>query len=141
MFLFIDPSGLVTWEWKKTDKKVNRKLSFGSRDNNGFIHLTYCSLHNCYFGLNYQNAILVINRQFEVVFKTENGSSSIFCMIYNPLTDELITSGVDGVKLWCLVKSDKEQIVSLKQMSNYELEFKYTLFLLSSLFFFFNLKY
>jgi hypothetical protein len=50
-------------------------------------------------------------------------------MIYNPITDELLTSAVDGLKVWRLLKNEKENWKSIKPLSSYSLNLmfvKYT---------------
>jgi hypothetical protein len=42
-------------------------------------------------------------------------------MIYNPVTDELITSAVDGMKVWRLKKDEKENWRSVKPLASYSL--------------------
>ena len=88
------------------------------------LYISYCALYNCYFVLHQTNSILVINRDFEEIYRTPNEPSTILCMIYNPLTDELVISSVSGIKVWRLEKFEQERWKCLKQMSNYKLIFK-----------------
>ncbi len=67
------------------------------------------------------SSISVFNHNFDEVSRANKSSRTILSMIYNPITDELLTSAVDGLKVWRLLKNEKENWKSIKPLSSYSL--------------------
>ena len=89
------------------------------------MDVIYCRTYNCYFALKGDSTLIVLNKDFDEVTKAGDGLRSILCMMYNPLSDELITCGIDGMKVWQLKATNKATTQALRPLSNYKLILKY----------------
>ena len=56
----------------------------------------------------------VFDREFDQVYRTSKTNRAILSMIYNPVTDELLTSAVDGLKVNNIFNIDKNFFNRLK---------------------------
>lgn len=76
-------------------------IKYNVKDSKEIVDVIYCLKYNCYFSLQKNNSIAVLNRDFDEVYRVQN-SSTVLCMLYNPLNDELLTSSLSGIKVWKL---------------------------------------
>jgi len=101
--------------------KVNRVVNYKEKDSREILDIAYCTKHNCYFVLKPDSSIAVFNSNFDEVSRANKTSRTILCMVYNPVTDELLTSAVDGIKVWRLLKNELDNWRSIKPLSSYSL--------------------
>ena len=66
----------------------------------------------------------VFNRDFEETCSVSADMRSVLFMIFNPITDELITGGVGGTKLWEYKQFADKSWKEIRPMANYRLQLR-----------------
>ncbi|CAF0852544.1 unnamed protein product, partial [Brachionus calyciflorus] len=124
LFALVDYNGITSWRWKNLTLKTKREIYYDCNELQNIIDFIYSSVHNCYFALRTDNSLALFNSNFQEVNKLTSKSGTILCMIYNPINDELITSTIEGFKIYKLEKDEKDRWKGLMQMGNYSIVLK-----------------
>lgn len=95
-------------------------VNYPIKDSKLIIDCIYCRKHNCYFMLQSDNRIAVLNRDFDEVCHVKT-ASTVLCMIYNPIRDELLTSSLNGLRIWTLQAMNPHKFDSTKPLGHYQL--------------------
>ncbi|XP_077972038.1 uncharacterized protein LOC120338981 isoform X1 [Styela clava] len=123
-FFLLDSRGIVSWDpsAENTDK-ITRELHFPKYKTKLLRSVIFCKKHNVFFAICSDFTLKVYNKDFHETFKTENKSMrSILHLVFNPVTDELISSGVAGTVVWKYKQTQRNLFDTIKPMANYELQ-------------------
>ncbi|XP_046841279.1 uncharacterized protein LOC124435388 [Xenia sp. Carnegie-2017] len=123
-FIILDSKGITAWSPNSVINSVLRVLDYPSYHFNVIRLLLHCKKFNVYFGLSKDYALKVFNTNFHEVFSVVSDMNSVLCMVFNSVTDELITGGTGGIRFWSFgeVQSDDHGFLrNSRPMANYGL--------------------
>ncbi|CAB4005181.1 uncharacterized protein LOC110065605, partial [Paramuricea clavata] len=122
-FIILDSKGITAWSHNSVINAVTRLLDYPSYQFNLIQLLLHSKKFNVYFGLSKDYALKVFNLNFHEVFSVISDMNSVLCMVFNSVTDELITGGTGGIKFWTFgeVQSDRSISRDSRPMANYGL--------------------
>ncbi|XP_070192502.1 uncharacterized protein [Littorina saxatilis] len=126
-FIFLDSKGIVSWKRDRVDNRVVRSLTYPRHEYRLITYLVYARKHNCYFALGRDFSLKVLNRDFVETCSISADLRSVLFMLFNPLRDELITGGVQGIKVYLFHQTSSTMIGELKPLANYQLTLRYAL--------------
>ncbi|XP_065406983.1 uncharacterized protein LOC101953297 isoform X2 [Chrysemys picta bellii] len=102
--------------------RVKREMDFHKYQFNIVRSITYCEKFNVYFVLRRDYALKVYNKDYEEICSVENVETRLLTlMVFNPVSDELITGGIKGVKFWKFKETENTDYSDAVHMSNYKL--------------------
>ncbi|KAK2182785.1 hypothetical protein NP493_336g03008 [Ridgeia piscesae] len=123
-FILLDSKGVTTWSKDAVRKKGVRALNFGQFQHRSITSIVYGRNMNIYFALGKDFDLMVLNRDFQQTCKVSSQLRSVVFMVFNPVTNELITGGVGGTKIWKYEQLAELSWSCLTPMSNYQLVLK-----------------
>ncbi|CAE1304577.1 unnamed protein product [Acanthosepion pharaonis] len=126
-FVILDTRGIVTCKLDRIGLKVERVLLYPKYEHRVITLLQYVKKYNCYFVLDKDFIVKVLNKDFEEVYSMDSETIGASFMVFNSVTDELFTGGVGGTKIWQFHKISAEMFNEIKHLSNYRLSRKTTL--------------
>ncbi|XP_021350983.1 uncharacterized protein LOC110448841 isoform X2 [Mizuhopecten yessoensis] len=126
-FIILDSKGITSWKRDNVDNRVMRNLLYPKYEYRLLTYIVYAKKYNCYFALSKDFSLKVLNRDFDETCNVKAGLRSVLFMVFNSVTDELITGGVDGTKIWSFRQAAGSSFMELKPLSNYELHLEKTL--------------
>ncbi|XP_033746435.1 uncharacterized protein LOC117331705 isoform X2 [Pecten maximus] len=126
-FIILDSKGITSWKRDNVDNRVMRNLLYPKYEYRLLTYLVYAKKYNCYFALSKDFSLKVLNRDFDETCHVSAGLRSVLFMVFNSVTDELITGGVDGTKIWSFRQVAGSSFMELKPLANYELHLEKTL--------------
>ncbi|XP_064607096.1 uncharacterized protein LOC135471707 [Liolophura sinensis] len=122
-FIILDARGISTWNRSIINSKVSRDMSYPKYEYGLITNIIFARKYNCYFALSKDFSLKVLNKDFEETLSVSADLRCVLFMVFNPITDQLITGGVGGTKIW-----NFHQVASsfgeLKPMANYRLTLK-----------------
>ncbi|XP_044878616.1 uncharacterized protein LOC123373646 isoform X1 [Mauremys mutica] len=102
--------------------RVKREMGFHKYQFNIVRSIIYCEKFNVYFILRRDYALKVYNKDYEEICSVENVESRLLTlMVFNPVSDELITGGIKGIKFWKFKETESTDYSDAVHMSNYKL--------------------
>ncbi|XP_028398309.1 uncharacterized protein LOC114521934 [Dendronephthya gigantea] len=123
-FIILDSKGITAWSHNSVINAVSRLLDYPSYQFNLIQLLLHSKKFNVYFGLSKDYALKVFNLNFHEVFSVISDMNSVLCMVFNSVTDELITGGTGGIKFWTfgeIQSEDRSMARDSRPMANYGL--------------------
>ncbi|XP_060076269.1 uncharacterized protein LOC132555908 [Ylistrum balloti] len=126
-FIILDSKGITSWKRDNVDNRVMRNLMYPKYEYRLLTYIVYAKKYNCYFALSKDFSLKVLNRDFDETCHVSAGLRSVLFMVFNSVTDELITGGVDGTKIWSFRQVAGSSFMELKPLANYELHLEKTL--------------
>ncbi|XP_029635045.2 uncharacterized protein LOC115210582 [Octopus sinensis] len=126
-YIILDTRGIVSWKPDWIDSKVKRVLLYPKYQHRVITKLQYVKKYNCYFILDKEFTVKVLNKDFEEVYIMNSGTIGASFMVFNSVTDELFTGGIGGTKVWQYQRVSSQMFKEIKPLSDYELKLKKTL--------------
>ncbi|XP_052822883.1 uncharacterized protein LOC106881343 isoform X1 [Octopus bimaculoides] len=126
-YVILDTRGIVSWKPDWIDSKVKRVLLYPKYQHRVITKLQYVKKYNCYFILDKEFTVKVLNKDFEEVYIMNSGTIGASFMVFNSVTDELFTGGIGGTKVWQYQRVSSQMFKEIKPLSDYELKLKKTL--------------
>lgn len=120
-FVILDTRGIVTCRLNRIGSKVERVLLYPKYQHRVITLLQYVKKYNCYFVLDKDFIVKILNKDFEEVYAMDSETIGASFMVFNSVTDELFTGGVGGTKIWQFHKMSAEMFTEIKHLSNYRL--------------------
>ncbi|KAM9132712.1 uncharacterized protein ACDP82_008798 [Pangshura tecta] len=120
--ILVDGKGLFSLDLLASKTIVKREMGFHKYQFNIVRSITYCEKFNVYFILRRDYALKVYNKDYEEICSVENVESLLLTlMVFNPVSDELITGGIKGIKFWKFKETESTDYSDAVHMSNYKL--------------------
>nr|XP_025038925.1 uncharacterized protein C3orf22 homolog isoform X1 [Pelodiscus sinensis] len=120
--ILVDGRGLFSLDLLASKTVVKREMDFHKYQFNIVRCITYCEKFNVYFVLRRDYSLTVSNKDYEEICSVENVESHFMTfMVFNPVSDELITGGIKGVKIWKFKETENTDYSGAVHMSNYKL--------------------
>ncbi|XP_073210839.1 uncharacterized protein [Lepidochelys kempii] len=120
--ILVDGKGFFSLDLLASKTVVKREIDFHKYQFNTVRSITYCEKFNVYFVLRRDYALKVYNKNYEEICSVENMESRLLTrMVFNPVSDELITGGIKGVKFWKFKETENTDYSNAAHMSNYKL--------------------
>ncbi|CAK8689652.1 unnamed protein product [Clavelina lepadiformis] len=121
-FIILDSRGILSWSFENAALTTSRELNFPKYQNRLLRTILYCDKYNVYFSICQDFTLEVFNKDFKRTCKAENPNMrSVLHLVFNPVTDELITAGMSGTVVWKYQHLKSSKFDEIKSMANYSL--------------------
>ncbi|MGH0145110.1 UNVERIFIED_CONTAM: hypothetical protein FKN15_024465 [Acipenser sinensis] len=98
--IILDSRGCSSWYLLPGSDSIKREINFPKYQFSILKKMIYCKKFNVYFGLGKDYSVKVYNMDFcEIESADDENSHLVMTLVFNPVTEELITGGLDGIKI------------------------------------------
>ena len=99
-YIIVDSRGITSWTRSYLVNSVSRLMDFPSYHFNVIMILLYVRKFNIYFALSKEYQLKIYNLNFHETFSIESETNTVLHVVFNSVTDELITAGRGSLQFW-----------------------------------------